>query len=419
MRSSNRLVHNARDNRRGAVLVFAAAFAIVIAGLAAALLSMNLRTEKVRVQGNSAKRSFYAAEAGLSDAFVRLNNGLIEIEDEDEPVFLGTPAAPMTIGSMSYWVEINQLGTRSFSLASTGMQNGVQERLELTVATEPTGFFQYAAFGAEGVRLDSNSFIDSYDSTLGDYASQVTGGRTYALQNGDVGSNRDIVLGSNTEIHGDATPGPGHIVDDSRPGTYISGSTDPADELVPMPPIDVPALPSVGSLVSTSDLVLGPGEVHYDSLLMDGGATLTIRGPATIVLDAFGMKSGCELVFDTEDGPIDVYGTGDFVLDSNTDMITDSESATNLTILLSGNNMRGGKRNRIQLSSNADFIGAIYAPDIFYRLNSNFRVYGSIMCGALDLSSNGEIHFDEALLYEDDGDTPTYEPMLWRVLPHE
>ena len=170
---------------------------------------------------------------------------------------------------------------------------------------------------------------------------------------------------------------------------------------------------------SGGDLVLGPGEIHYDALLMQGGTTLTILGPATVVFDRFGMLSGAELIFDAQSGPIELHGTSDFVLESNTDMVTLSDSAVDVTIFLSGSNMTAGRRDRVQLSSNADFIGAIYAPNIFYRLESNFDVYGSIICGALDLYSNGEIHFDEALLYGGDGDSTDYLPTLWRVLPHQ
>lgn len=398
--------------------MFATALAIAIAGLAVALLVTNLGTQKGREHEKSAKRSFYAAEAGLNEAYVQMSNGLVDLSTEP-PWFVGTPDAPLTLGPMSYWVEINELDSRTFSLASTGTKDGVQERLELVLGRQPTGFFQYAAFGAEGVRLDSNAFIDSFDSTRGDYDSQVTAGEDYALENGNVGSNADILMRSNTEVHGDVTPGPGHVVDDSAPGVYISGSTDPADEPFLMPPIEVPVIPSSGSLNSSSDLVLGPGLVHYDSLMMDGGAKLTILGPATVVLDDYGMRSGCEMIFDAQGGPIELHGTGDFVLESNTDMTTLSDSAVDVTILLSGDNMSPGAHDKIKLSSNADFIGAIYAPNIFYSLDSNFDVYGSIICGRLDLSSNGEIHFDEALLYDGDGDSNDYTPALWRVLPHQ
>lgn len=401
--------------RRGVALVMAVVIVAVLAGMTWALLAMNLGTEQLRVHDKSQQRAFYAAESGLSEAYARMNTGLID-PITDLPMNLGSSEAPLALGPSSYWVEIEALGPRSVSVRSTGVHDRTRQRLELVLARAPTGFFQFACFGAKGVLLESNAFIDSYDSELGSYASQIPAGQEFALENGNVGSNGDILLRSNTQVHGDCRPGPDGVLDDSAPRTYVSGSTEPAEELVAMPPIEVPSIPSSGSMVRSTDLVLGPGEVHLDSLLMQGGTQLTLVGPATIVLDEYQMRSGARMVFDATHGEIVLHGTGDFVLESNTDMRTLSDSALDVTILLSGDNMSPGRRDRIDLSSNADFVGAIYAPDISYRLGSNFDVYGSIICGELQLSSNGEIHFDEALLYDDDGDEIEYDVKLWREL---
>lgn len=410
--------HRNSNRRRGAALVIATMLAITIAGLALALLTTNLSTERVRVEDRGSQRAFYAAEAGLNDAYVQMSNGLIDLT-AGPPYFVGKADDPIKLDKTSYFVEIEPFGANGYTLASSGIDNDTVERLELRLDLAPSGFFQYAAFGAEGVNLQSNAFIDSYNSSSGTYASQVQSGNDFALENGEVGSNKDIAMNSNSEIHGDATPGPGGILYDSAPGTLVTGSTDPAEEEFPMPPIDVPPIPSTGTLSGTSDVTLGPGDVHIDSLLMSGGTTLTIVGPATVIIDEYNMKSGAEIVFDASAGGIDLYGTGDFVLESNTTMTTPSQSAVDVTIFLSGDNMSPGSDDNIKLSSNADFNGAIYAPNIEYSLNSNFNVFGSIICGKLDLSSNGEIHFDEALLYAGDGDGTDYDVTLWRELPLE
>jgi len=49
------------------------------------------------------------------------------------------------------------------------------------------------------------------------------------------------------------------------PNTVVSGNTDPANELVPLPPVQVPSVPSLGvANVKKKTLVLGPGD-HGDS----------------------------------------------------------------------------------------------------------------------------------------------------------
>jgi hypothetical protein len=165
--------------------------------------------------------------------------------------------------------------------------------------------------------------------------------------------------------------------------------------------------------------VLGPGVVHYSAITMKGGTKLTIVGPATVVVDDLLLKSGAELLFETTGGPVELYGTGNFVLQSNSTVVTPSDSALDVTLLLSGNNMTATPPAKVELSSNSQFVGAIYAPKVDYVLGSNFDIYGSIICGFLDLSSNGEIHFDEALLYDGWGSTDEFEAELWRRLPPE
>jgi hypothetical protein len=81
--------------------------------------------------------------------------------------------------------------------------------------------------------------------------------------------------------------------------------------------------------------------------------------------------------------------------------------------------MTASPADRVELGANSEFIGAIYAPNAEFKLASNFNIYGSIMCGRLHLSSYGEIHFDEALLYDGWGATEELESVYWHRLPKE
>jgi len=396
--------------------LYAAVLALVIAGMSVALLGMNLSTSRARVETRNSQRSFYAAEAGLSDAFMLLDEGQITVTPTT-PYYLGSAASPIALGPSNYWAEVTRQNSRSYSIVATGVDGRNQDRLELVLAEEPSGFFQYAAFGADGVEIGSNAFIDSYDSAAGAYDAQITAGNDFALEHGNVGSNSDILMRANSEIHGDATPGPGFVVDDSASNTYISGSTDPADAPFPMPPIVPPTIPDSGVLNVNSNITLGPGPIHYSSIRASGGSTIRIVGPAQLVVDDFLMRSNTNLVFDCLAGNVEVYGTSNFVLESNSTVTTLTDSALGVTLLLSGDNTSPGARDRVSISANSDFIGAIYAPLVNFRLASNFNVYGSIICKYLDIAAYSEIHFDEALLYDGWGSTDEYAPALWRKLP--
>jgi hypothetical protein len=391
--------------RRGSAVLIALIAAVMMAGLCAALLAMNLSTERSRDAGRRDQSSFYAAEAGLSEAYAQL------MADST-----WTPAGVQNLGPTSYAVAVTSPDPRTTILESTGTDGLSETRLQLVLSTEATGFFQFAAFGADGVTLDANAFIDSYDSAYGSYASQVQGGNDFARENGDIGSNADINLRSNTEVHGDASPGPGHQVNHLGPNSIVTGSEAPLKDPFLLPPIVVPPVASSGSMVATADMTVGPGDVRYDSFLMKGGNKLTIVGPARLIATDFTMKSNTDLVFDTTGGEIELYSTRNFVLESNSRVTTMSDSALDVTLFLDGNNLTKKPGDSLQLGSNADFIGAIYAPNAQFSLASNFNIYGSLMCGRLDLSSFGEIHFDEALLYDGYGATGELEVQYWGPL---
>src|SRR5262249_17218109 len=152
----------------------------------------------------------------------------------------------------------------------------------------------------------------------------------------------------------------------------ISGSTDPATAPFPFPPIVPPTIASAGSLVGNSAITLGPGPVHYSSIRMMGGSSLRIVGPAKVVIDDFSMRSNTDLIFDSTNGPIEAYGTHNFVLDSNSTIHNVTNSAVGVTLLLSGDNTAPRGRDQISLSTNSDFIGAVYAPNANFRLPANF-----------------------------------------------
>ena len=97
-----------RSPRRGAALLVALVVAVAMAGLCTALLAVNLSTGRSRVADQGGQRSFYAAEAGLSDAFMQLTEGQLAVQP-GVVTWVGTPDEPRALGSTSYWVEVEPL----------------------------------------------------------------------------------------------------------------------------------------------------------------------------------------------------------------------------------------------------------------------------------------------------------------------
>lgn len=261
--------------------------------------------------------------------------------------------------------------------------------------------FGNAAFGDDSVTMDSNSITDSYKSTLGNYAGQATNrfrGQPYARQDGDIGSNGAVALKSNAQAHGDAAVASGGSLSNIG-NSVITGSqvTNAATQTLPtvvMPP--VASQPGTGfSLSSNGSHTFASGDYHFSSFVANSNTTVTITGPATLVIDAFRADSNTVITIDATNGPVTIVGTGSFDLNSNATIQPNTQKAKDLNVILTGNNLTG--TDAINIDSNSGLIGRIFAPNAKVTVNSNAGVTGQIVAKQVHVDSNGAIHYDEDL----------------------
>jgi hypothetical protein len=361
----------------------------------------------------------YVAEAGLGESYLAL-----ELEGPpalfDDPARDGTADQPLELSNVSYWVDSEDLGVRNYALRASARERQARERIELVVREIPDGFFRYAVFGDEGVTFDTSSFVDSYDSALGVYDDQYEKATGHATAFGNVGSNADILLETNTQIWGSANPGPDQEVVFSGPNTSVSGSTDPALVDVVLPPVVVPAIKSSGTaIVKKTTLYLGPGDVHYSSVQVTSGGNVEIRGPARVVFDDFLLASNTKLTLVTTGGPIQIYGTGDFRMQANSQLITHTIRPHDAAIYIASNNVDGTPSATVEFNANSDYTGLIYAPRSSIAIHAMFEIFGSVMARRVALESNSAIHYDTSLLFDDDNGPPVYEQVSWRPIGME
>ena len=396
--------------RRGSAIVTVTVLLAVVLLLLAAFVRLVGAAHGEQHQRSDDSQVLYVAEAGLGDAYMALEKG--------RGGAFGSAEEPLELGSVRYWVEEPEnLGQRVFALRSTAEERGARERLELVVREIPDGFFRYAVFGDEGVTFDTSSFVDSYDSTLGVYDTQYDSLSQHAGEAGNVGSNQNIDLETNTQIYGSANPGPEHVVNLLGPNTLVSGSTEPAVDLVPLPPVVVPTIASSGNrVVKKTTLHIGPGDVHFGSVQVSSGGAIEIRGPARVVFDDLLLASNTSLKLLTTGGPVEIYGTGNFRLQANSQLVTHTISPHDAAIYLSSNNIDGTPRSTVEFHANSQYTGLIYAPRSSISIRTMFEIYGSVMARRVDLGSNSAIHYDVSLLFDDDNGDPVYEQVSWRPI---
>jgi len=237
--------------------------------------------------------------------------------------------------------------------------------------------------------------VDSFQSSLGDYASQqvnATNGHPHANMNGHVRSNQDVILNARATIFGDATPGPTGIVDDAATDTYISGSDTPAAEVFDFPPIEVPVFPPSGIHLTPpgTSTTISSGQYAYDSLTVGNGGTLTIEGPAELVVQDFtGNKDG-QLLVDATNGPVTIYVEGSYthIKDFECNAVPGSPMALAFMVTAPQD---------IVFPSATEIRGAYYLPEADILFASGNEAWGSFAANKIEMSNEMNFHFDEDL----------------------
>ena len=390
----------------GSVLVLALLLLMALGGLVSTLGLLNLRLAGEHRQAREDLRAFGAAEAGLNEAHVTLV----------EKGFAGARALPYprATSSGTYQVELvdgrddGAVDLDHVRLRSVGTAAGDPVGVQLMLYHVPTGRFRFALFGADRVHLNSNVMVDSYDPADGPYPRGVD----FVNDFGHVGSFAHVGIDSNVTIHGDAMVGEEGVFDDDAPMIQVSGDQQAGPLEEDMPAITVPFFPNLGRRAISSATTLAPGNYHFAGLSVSA-ATLTVRGPATLVVDDFELLSRATLRIDSSGGPVSLYATGDVDWRSNTRVVTTSGSALDFSMYITTDN-RSGPRT-VDLHSNTSFHGTIYAPNARLSLPSNFEVFGAVKAAEVELASNTRIHFDEGLLYDPDA-ADLFEVASWRRL---
>jgi hypothetical protein len=401
--------------RRGSAMVMVTFATAVLATLSFSILAVSLAGMKEQRGSKEDMRARYVCEAGLSEAVFELSKG--------NGGNVGSAQQPVAYDGASYWVQATALPNKQVRLVGTGDSDRAGARVEMTLQGTTHTIFVWGAFGDTSMVMDSNARVDSYDSTLGTYASQVSGSGTsaHADSNGDIGSNNSVTLKSNTKVWGDATPGPSGVTTQIGGSTSISGSTMPMAEPIEMPVIEVPIIPSLGNKNVVLPLTLPSGDYHYNNFTVN--SSVTVVGPARIVFENFELKSNSTFLVNAAAGPVEVFVMDDFILGSNTQMRPTDNSPKNLQVnLLSDNIVDPGivvQLDEITFDSNAKFYGTLYAPDSYVAIESNFELFGSLVAKKVLLNSNALVHFDEELLDTGKPEDTTYEILCWRALPYK
>ena len=363
--------------RHGSALVPVLVVAVAVSGLSTALVTTSLCRQSAARAEHERERAFEAAMTGLDVALYELQRGIDLGSD-------GIGAATGATEGCDWAVTVTPdfTGGGEYTLRSTGTHGPMRQAIELIVTSEIP--LQVGLFGRENVTTTGTFGTDSYDSTLGSYASQVVG--DHAGDRGSIASNGDIDLGGGV-IHGDATPGPGFQV--SGDLDNVTGSTAPAPRQLQFPEFEyAPTVPSTGTWRGSG--TLSTGTYRFDSLTLRGGAVLVIDGTVSLSVDDDFVASGGSTIVVTAGSMLTLsHGTGRFSVTGG-GIVNETQRPSQVTL-------RSATTRRVDFTGGVDYYGLIYAPEADFVTSGGTHFFGTVIGRSITANGQGGLHFDESL----------------------
>ncbi len=247
-----------------------------------------------------------------------------------------------------------------------------------------------------------NVMLDSYNSQLGSYASQVPPGGTHAKANATVNtlaSDSHAFMDGNSDVWGNANTAPGGVVT-IGPNGFVSGTITHildgslADVTVPA---GFPAAQSLSSFEVGGNYVLtgsnnpnAPTYIHLSSLSLSGNNTLTISGYVRVLIDGSYSISGNGGTILSTNSAAEVYVGGSASISGN-GIVNNTGNPHNLSLF--GLNTS----TSFSVSGNGQWSGIIYAPHAALAFSGNEIGYGSLGADTITFSGNTQLHYDETL----------------------
>jgi hypothetical protein len=403
-----------RVARRGAVSVIAAMMAIVVSGLSLSLVLEGAASKQAHARLDGTLRALEAAETGIARAEAEISSQIDTGTD-------GIGNLSGSLGGASFQVVATPDAAVSarWVLRSTGTSGLSRRVIETGVERVPTGPWTYGLFAQQSIVLSGgDTSTDSYDSSLGTYASQATSvdaAGAYANSDGSVGTNAgDITLKGGVQVRGDATAGPGFTLDATGVAA-VTGTTTPLEDVVFLPPTPLSVFQTAeskndnGSWTTTGATSWNPATC---SLSVSGGNTITLTG-STYFFTSLKLSGNSTLQVN---GPVKIYVTGDVDLSGGT-VVNTTQRAVNFQLYVHPyavpSTFTPPATPSVKLSGGNASAYAVYAPAAAVAITGGSNVFGSVIGRTITAAGGSKIHYDAALA-EQLGLTARVQRIFWR-----
>jgi hypothetical protein len=239
--------------------------------------------------------------------------------------------------------------------------------------------------GLSSVSITGTPGIDSYDSTVGTYASQVKGG--HAGSQGNIGSNGNISGSGSGTIWGDANPGPTGTFSG---GITVTGSTAPANQSISETPYVYNPPPGAAKTTLKGSAALTSGVYHYKSISLASKDLVTATGNVTIYVDGAISTTGQAIIEVTKGSKLTIYQGSGSVSIGGGGIVNDSAKPSSLTI-------ESATTSSIKLAGSSAFYGTVFATAADFSKTGSADFFGAAVANTVSISGTGWVHYDSSL----------------------
>ena len=407
------------------------------------------------IGGYSRTLSFGSRDASMTVFAEKLNPTLMGRKADEEPYWrvssVGTvklPPAAASVGGEGYDVQLRKLDFRVDHRTGKALPVVAGESKPVPQATrrieaivKPVSVFRLALFGTRSIDMTNhNPIVDSYDSrdpnksTYNPLTPWIPGSYLLAKrqENGDIATNGSVINASGAHIYGDASTKTGGavlgaenvtgvITDDFYQEVLPVSVPRAADGSVLGPTLGTPStIGGTTTITATENVVTN---VLVDKITLNGQSTLTIASPPAvngviprsyaqiIVSGDINMSGNAQIIIGTNvyvrifvEGSAEFTGNG--VANPNSPLNFQVYGVDQYRRNAAGEILKDASGNaiidynKITISGNGGFSGAVYAPHYDIDMQgggTGDHVYASFVGHNISMNGVTSVHYDEAL----------------------
>ena len=378
--------HSPCNNEKGLVLISSLLFMAIVAILGSSAYFSSSNELKISSNYHSTKQALYDADAGvnytLASVEASLSDSSLDLSGDTVTVNFTAPSG-FSFNPVTTLTKV--AGTTNYRFQVTGNAGSGNTTLDVVFMRDPA--MTYGLFGDDELDLKASAHVYSYDS-----GTTPSPGPSDTTHEGDVGSNKKVIVHNGTDIDGDI--GVGEESDGSDGEIAASGTPVVYGDTTDVSRVDPDPLGVVGGSLANDFVTYAASNdnasagIVANEIDLGNGDSMTLTA-GNYYLSELTIDNGGTLTIDSSAGPVNIYLTGGL----------EAKNGSNLNVTGAPSNFTiySNSTDNIVFKHGSTFKGTVYAPLATIEMKNSADAFGILWGNKVDIKNSGEFYFDTAL----------------------